>query len=213
MNDTCAPELKLLLEIAEMKRIYSALESAALKEVPKCIAVTSAVSGEGKTIMTAGLAALTACEKKMRVLAIDMNWHAPALHTYFGIQPVNADQINDASKIEELIKPSGIANLDILSALQSNNGWSPAAQRESADLIIKNARAKYAIVFIDTSRIFPANRHMIDPIAIAKKVDGVALVVSAHDTPRQQVKQAHMLLGSVGANTIGLVLNQGKSQH
>lgn len=213
MNDACTPELKLLLEIAEMKRIYSAMEAAILKEVPKCIAVTSAVSGEGKTIMTAGLAALAAHEKKVRVLAIDMNWHAPALHAYFGITPVNADTINDASNIEDLVKPSGINNLDILSALQSTNGWSPDAQRESADMIIKSARAKYDIVFIDTSRIFPANRHMIDPIDIAKKADGVALVVSAYDTPRQQVKRAHMLLGSVGANTIGLVLNQGKNRH
>ena len=61
MNEGIIINTSLLTEVAEMKRVYSALEAALQHRKNVCIAVTSAEQGEGKTTMLAGLAALAGC--------------------------------------------------------------------------------------------------------------------------------------------------------
>ena len=201
------------MEIVEMKRIFSAVEPFLVKSTSACLAVTSAVQGEGKTSVTAGLSAIAAQQLKKKVLTIDLNWRAPKLHKYFGLDQIPFEKFSSGAIIGDLIQNSGLDSLDILSAMQSTASEAIKNGDENAIFseLIKQARNSYDIIFIDTSAIFPANRHMMDPVAISKIADGVVMVVLANVTPRQQVKRARTILDTAGVNVLGTVVNQWKN--
>ena len=91
-------------------------------------------------------------------------------------------------------------------------GFVPGPSNLIAAEIIQQARKSYDITIIDTSKVFPTNRRMVDPVEIAKEVDGIALVVCGNVTPRQQVKRAKIMLETAGANVVGLIFNQQQTQ-
>lgn len=209
MNEGMTINKTVLTEIAEMKRTYSALEAAMPHRKPVCIAVTSAVPGEGKTTMLAGLAALSAKETGKRVLAMDLNWHAPSLHTYFGAELLDPEKAHNGAPIQKMVYHVPEFHLDVLPALkevafsEQENG----AEQLLAEKLMDKAKQAYDIIFIDTSKVFPLNRHMIDPVAIAHKSDGVALVIASGKTSRQEVKRAQFVLESAGAHLLGVIIN------
>jgi len=205
----------VMMELAETKRIYAAIAHIFQDSTRTCLVVTSAARAEGKTTTVAGLGAIAARQSGKRVLAIDLNWFSPALHGYFGLEPVfNQKSLDNEESITKVVQASGIENLDILTAPQPrmrNNGSS----KDSSSLgmeIVRMARQAYDIVLVDTSSVFPTNRYMIDPVSLSGEADGTLLVVLASVTPRQAVKRAHTRLQASGAKVIGAVVNQWKNK-
>ena len=214
MNSSLAKEIELLAELAEMKRIYAVIENSLPKSDPSCLVVTSGLPGEGKTTMVAVLATIAARQSNKRVLAVDLNWYTPALHSWFGLDPTPAVDIDERKKsIVDLAQSSGSNNLGILTARQSTQNKSePHVDAHARGTeIMRQAREYYDFVVVDTSSIFPTNRRMMDPVTISKAADGVALVVLANITPRPPVKRAHLALETVGANVLGVIVNQWKN--
>ena len=214
MNSSLAKEIKLLAELAEIKRIYAVIENSLSKSNPSSLVVTSGMPGEGKTTMVAVLATIAASQNNKRVLAVDLNWYTPTLHNWFGLDPTPDFDIDERKKsIVDLAQSSGSNNLDILTARQStqNNDKPHVELLARGTEIIKKAREDYDFIVVDTSSIFPTNRHMMDPVTISKAADGVALVILANRTPRPPVKRAHLALETVGANVLGVIVNQWKN--
>jgi protein-tyrosine kinase len=202
-------EVRMLAEITEMKRIYSVI-SHNLNVNPACLTVTSGARGEGKTTVAAGLAVVAAVHAKKRVLAVDLNWYSPALHKMFGVdRTFDLDVFKRDNSIKEMIRPTSIENLDILTAPSDQSGSQQQInQYYMGREIVKQAREDYDFTVIDTSSIFPTNRNMMDPVNIAKVADGVAMVVLTNETPRQHVKRARMFLDTAGVNILGVIVNQ-----
>ena len=214
MNLPADALLNAMGEIAEMRRTYTAIEKSFPDLGPRSIVVTSASTSEGKTLTVAGLAAAAAREGERRVLAIDLNWFRPALHTVFGLeQTFGIARIRDDPAVIDLAKGSKIDHLDVLVApLPGQNSVEPGSDFNFlAEKIIKQARKAYDISIIDTSALYPINRRMVDPAVFSCTADGVALVVLAHETPRRRVKRALMALKTSGANVLGVVVNQWES--
>lgn len=202
-------EIGTIAQLAEMKRIYSAMETSLPETGPACVLVTSAGRGEGKTTAAAGLAALAASRGGKRALAVDLNWHAPALHRCFGLDLADGARLKDGASALESVGPTGITDLDLLPAFSSvPDGTDENAV--GAD-IMRQARNAYDMVFVDASSVFPTNRRMMDPIAISKAADGVVLVVLAGVTPRQHVRKAQMMLHTAGSKLLGVIVNQWRN--
>jgi len=203
--------LDAMSEIAEMRRTYTAIEKSFPDLGPRSIVVSSASKSEGKTLTVAGLAAVAAREGEKRVLAIDLNWFRPALHTVFGLERTfDIDRIRDDQPIIELAQESKIDHLDVLVApLPEKKTVEPGSDLNLlAEKIIKQAREAYDISIIDTSALYPINRRMVDPAVFSRTADGVVLVVLAHETPRRRVKRALMALKTSGAKVLGVMVNQ-----
>ena len=214
MSRSVTVELRAIEQIAEMKRVYSVIVSSLPDSTSACLIIASASPDEGKTLVAAGLASLAAQQHDQRVLAIDLNWRAPALHKYFGLN-LTFD-INDLKRerpLLELAQPSGIEHLDILTAPKSREGNGQTGENRgfTATEIMSQAREAYDMVIVDTSAILPTNRSMVDPVTFSKAADGIALVVLNYMTPRQEVKRAHMILETSGARVLGVVVNQWKN--
>jgi protein-tyrosine kinase len=214
MNLSPARKIEVLTEITEMKRIYSVIENFLLKSNPACLVVTSGAPGEGKTTIVAGLAAIAARQSNNRVLAVDLHWYAPALHRCFGLEPTfDLDNFRREKSIAGMPISSGISKLDILTARRpaQNEAESEGDMFALGTEIMNQARKAYNFVLVDTPSIFPINHRMMDPVTMSKAADGVALVALANVTPRQQLKRAHVFLETVGANVLGVIVNQWKN--
>jgi len=214
MTQSASVTVKTLADIIEMKRIYSVIDNALGKTYPACLLVTSGARGEGKTTVAAGIAAVAATHSTKQVLAVDLNWFKPALHEWFGLDPVfDVGTFRNNGLIKDIAQTTNIANLDILTASPPREGMTESAGSEYmlGTEIVTRARAEYDFVVVDASSIFPTNRHMMDPVTLSKAADGVVLVVLMNVTPRQQVKRARMFLKTAGANVLGVVVNQWKN--
>jgi Mrp family chromosome partitioning ATPase len=211
MNPSLPKETKALVQIAEMYRIYSAINHSLLKSTPASLVVTSAERGEGKTTVVVGLATMAAIKDKKKVLAIDLNWQDPALHTYFGLDLIEGEKFMNGDSIKDLVQDSGVNNLDVLAAIKSGTDIDETHGNAIAQKLIQQARNVYEVILIDTSKMFPTNRRMMDPVVLSKIADGVALVVLAKVTSRQQAKHAQKVLETTGANILGVIVNQWKN--
>ncbi len=213
MNGSLPIQVESLGQLAEMKRIFSGIETGLQHQIPACVVVTSAERGEGKTTTTAELAAVAARQSGKRVLAVDLNWHFPSLHTYFGLEPVDAGGPGAGKSPLEMVRPSALERLDVLPAIRlpAAGGDTETEENALALEIVRQARNAYDFVFLDTTSLFPTNRRMMDPVVISKAADGVALVVLANVTPRQEVKRAKMMLETAGAKVVGVIVNQWKN--
>jgi len=202
-------DIGAIAQLAEIKRIYSAMETSLPASGPVCVLVTSAERREGKTTAAAGLAALAASRSGRRALAVDLNWHAPALHRCFGLDLVNGTTLRDGASALESVRPTGVADLELLAAFASVPDGTD--QNVLGTDIMRQARNAYDMVFVDASSVFPTNRRMMDPIAMSKAADGVVLVVLAGVTPRQHVRKAQMMLHTAGSKLLGVIVNQWRN--
>jgi len=207
-------EIKVIGQIAEIKRIYSAIENLLPESGPTCLVVSSASSGEGKTLFVGGLASFSARLKNQRVLAIDLNWHMPALHRFFGLdQSFDFNDMKAGPSVLEFVQPSGIDRLDILPApkFEQRGAKGNSPDNLTGINIMRQARKAYDMVVVDTSPILPINHSMMDPVIFSKAADGTLLMVLNYVTPKHQVKQAHMILETSGGRVLGVVVNQWKN--
>ncbi len=214
MSKVLFKDIERLAEITEIKRIYSVIENSLMSSNPACLVVTSGFPSEGKTTMVATLSAIAARQSNKHVLAMDLHWHTPSLHTWFGLKPTfDIDDLKNGKTIADMAQPSGLTNLDILTARKSTHDkveWKEGASALGTDIMGK-AREAYDFVVVDTNSMFPTNRRMMDPVAISKAADGVAFVVLGNVSPRQQLKRSRMFLETAGANVIGAIVNQWKN--
>lgn len=208
MNSSHVNKIELLGRIAEMKRIYSVIESSITGSV--CIVVTSGSQGEGKSTLSAGLAIAAAKRNDNRVLLVDFNWYAPILHQIFDVDMGDmVDGYTNGGPMEQVVRHTLINNLDLLPALKETMTERNEEFRHfPSSELLRKAKAEYDVVIVDTAAAFPTNYRMIDPIEISKSSDGVVLVTLTNVTPRQELKRACTAIETAGANILGIVANQ-----
>jgi protein-tyrosine kinase len=69
------------------RRIYLALQPSDTREVPTALGVTSAVRGEGRTTIAAGVAAAMAADLDVPVVLVEVDLAHPGVHRTLGIAP------------------------------------------------------------------------------------------------------------------------------
>ncbi len=195
--------------LAETGRIFASIQ-ATLKGINNpVIVISSATAKEGKSTFTAGLGIVAARNLTGKALLIDCHWHAPTLHTFFGIETkFNLEESIANDNLHEQVVATPYTNLDILPAPTYQEKLETS---KNALEIVQRVRNNYALTIIDCAAILSANRHMVDPVAIASEADGLALTVMANQTPRQMVKKAQTMLDVSGARILGLIINQHRN--
>jgi non-specific protein-tyrosine kinase len=176
---------------------------------PGVILITSAVAGEGKSAVTANLAAALASGGRS-VLAISGDLRAPALHEYF--PETTAGGVLDAltgsrtlasivGNVEEVFVDDGGA-LDLL----ANDGVfaDPAALLGTdrfADLL-REARETYEVVVIDAPPISAGSETAV----LAQQADAVVVVARLDRVTRDAAGRALAYLDAAGVRPLGLIV-------
>jgi capsular exopolysaccharide synthesis family protein len=167
--------------------------------------VTSARPREGKTTTAINLAIAMAMEGR-RVILGDADLRRPTLHARFGMprSPGLADVLSGDRSIDQVLVPTGVANLRLLpgGAIVAN----PAellSSRSMADALAVLAGMADLVIF-DT----PPCIAVTDAQVLAARVEGVLLVVQLGAATWAEVKRTQELLVRARARTLGLVFNK-----
>jgi len=176
----------------------------------RTIVVTSALPGEGKSVVAANVAIVMA-QAGERVILVDANMRAPVQHTFFGLP--NASGLSTLylgeketlpATVLAMLRPTPIPNLRLLDAGQiAPNPAELLASVRTGDIVATLA-AQADFVIFDT----PAMGLLTDAVILASHVDGTVMVARARTTRRDRVKAALDRLGAVHARGLGVVLNK-----
>uniref|UniRef100_UPI0025BCAEE3 CpsD/CapB family tyrosine-protein kinase n=1 Tax=Desulfonatronospira sp. TaxID=1962951 RepID=UPI0025BCAEE3 len=194
---------------AELKRIAAYVENAMTNGTNKRLVITSPNKGEGKTMLAAGLAVQAAGTFSFKVLAVDLHWRAPSLHTYFQKeQNFDDSQAGSAEQVLGFVQETGISGLDLLAAPRETRADRTELGLKLSREVLDKAISHYDRIVVDTGALFPPNRFMLDPMNYARDADGSIMVILGGVTPRESAKRASLMFSNSGARLIGVVMNQ-----
>ena len=134
----------------------------------KIIAVSSTVSGEGKTFIAINLGGIIAFTGK-RVVVIDLDMRKPKIHLALGSKNNNgmSEILSKKSKIEDCIKTSSLNNLDFITAGTLPPNPSELIISETFDKTLEQLKKTYDIIIIDN----PPVGLVTDGIPVLQKAD------------------------------------------
>lgn len=203
------PHFRPRLVIAEA---YRALRTALLlssAEELRVVAVTSAQSGEGKTVTSANLAVVMA-QLGRQVLLIDGDLRRPRLHEVFKVsnRAGLVTFLTGGSKIEQVFQRSEIPNLWLTPSgpIPPNPSelLSSARMREFVAL----ARQSFDFVVIDTPPVLAVT----DAAVVGTLTDGLILCLRARKVLQEEAKACRDRLRLSELRILGTVLNRHRER-
>ncbi len=192
-----------------VRRIYTLCGWAQDHDGPgRVLAVTSAVSGEGKSSTARAVAIATARDHRRDVLLLECDLLSPNISDDFGAAegPGLTEILGGAAVLDQGLRPTGIPNLWLLPAGARHEN--PARLLRSAEMsaLLDEVRGRFAFVIVD----LPAVLATSDAAVLARQADGAVFVVRANTTDQRAIHQALQLLSGVTLH--GVVLNRGQSK-
>jgi protein-tyrosine kinase len=191
------------LATEQYRRLAAALHHAQMEREIRSVLITSAVSGEGKTLTAANLALTLAESYKRSVLLVDADLRRPGLHQIFKVPSVSglSSGLGEGGpprlSVHEItptlmLLPAGRPDSDPTKVLSS-----PQMRR-----ILEEASSRFAWVIVDA----PPIGLLSDASLLGRMVDTVLLVVEAGRTDFSLVRRA---VDAIGRNKVlGVVMNR-----
>lgn len=198
-------------QLSEYQRYYLALlhslpikGSGGSKSI-STLGITSCNRGEGVSTVAAQLS-MAAAFTGMRVLLVDFSWKHPAVHQLFNVpcSPGASDVLALDGPNDNLIQPSHISNLDLLTAGTQAGNLNPERSFEKIRSLIDSLRSNYDLTIFDLPEATKAGTSL----ALASVLDGVVFVVEAERVRWEVASRVQELLLRSGANVLGVVLNK-----
>lgn len=181
-------------------QIYLLIKDKSLRS----ILITACTPTDGSTTIVANLANFLSNKAGHKVMVIDANLRAPAIHKVFNISDDKglANVLEGKITLEKAVQDIG-HNLTVLPAGNTSLNPTPLLDSTRMANIIKAAKEKYELVFID----YPNLRSFKDACVLCQYVDGIALVVNEGKTSRYVLQTLLTPLKHKKANMIGVIMN------
>jgi len=166
--------------------------------------VTSCVPREGKSTTVANLGVTFAMAQK-KVLIIDADLRRPILHKLFGIPNTQGltHTLSDTVEFERVFNPTKVANLWVVTCGIIPPNPSELLGSQKMKVFLERAKQQFDMVLLDS----PPISSLADASVLGAIVDGVLFIVKVNMANRDLIKKAKEQLETVGANIIGVALN------
>ena len=168
------------------------------------ILVTSSAPKEGKSTTVANLA-ITMAQMGNKTALIDADLRRPVMHSIFNLKKESGitNYLIGNKDLAEIIKPTFVENLSVIPCgpLPPN----PSELLGSGEMarLIKQLKDKFEVILFDSPPVIAVT----DAAILSTLVDGVILVIKAHQTHREAIKRAKSLLDNAEARIFGSLLN------
>lgn len=174
------------------------------QNTPKTIAITSTISGEGKTFIAINLAGIIAFSGK-RVLILDMDMRKPKIHVGFGVSNTRGVSTILVGKdpLEACIHQSNLDNLDFITAGPVPPNPSELLLSKRTHQMIEELKNIYDVIVIDN----PPVGMVTDGISIIQKADYPIYVFRADYSKKQFVQNVDRLINENGISKMTVILN------
>jgi len=173
------------------------------------VLVTGALAGDGKTTVSANLAAALATAGYTTLL-VETDLRRPTVHDYIAGSPSPgiSDVLLGRVRLDQAIRPSGVPGLSVLTsgALPPNPSELLGSQRMVE--IVEEASERFDVLVLDTPPTLPVT----DSVVLAPRTDGVILVVRAGESQRDAVRAAASQFERVGVRVLGTVFNAASAE-
>lgn len=192
---------------AEQFRTLRARIDALASERPiRSIAVTSALSGEGKTTAAINLALVMSMSLHRKVLLMECDMRGPTVRRTLGLRPDAglAEVLSGDVEADKAIVRADGTQLDVLPV--HREPVNPAELLDSPAMreTLEELLGRYDSVILDACPTLG----LPDAKMVSELVDGLVLVVRAASTPQEDVEAALDILDR--RRVLGLLLNAAK---
>jgi succinoglycan biosynthesis transport protein ExoP len=187
----------------ETARIVVGLSNAGTAS--KVVLLTSAIPGEGKSVVARLLATSSALSGR-RTALVDCDLHHSSLSKQFGRKHLGLAQVLDGeTDLASVTAQDPATGLFVIPA-GSNPSKSPADLLSSDAMreLIGQLRLQYDYVVMDASPVLP----VVDSLALAAIADKIVMIVEWGRTSRTSVSEALKALRFAGHSVCGIVLNK-----
>ncbi len=177
---------------------------------PKVIALTSALSGEGKTASSLCLGRICAMSGD-RVIVIDCDARRRILSgSVVGVETGLLEVLSGKSQLKNSIRKDSKTNLHILPLSGAQDDIVDVFGSNAFDSMISKLKTKYDLIILDTAPVTA----VADTRTIINAADSVLLMVRWRQTPAKIARSATRILAGLSTPVHGAVLTQvdAKSQ-
>ena len=180
----------------------------------KVMVITSTIPGEGKSYVSANLAAAFAQLDK-KVLIIDTDMRKGRQYTIFNLKPrpgisnflsgvVEQDFVGEKEDIRNYIQETDIENLYLIPAGNVPPNPSELLVSTKMKAIIDDLVQAFDIIIFDV----PPCLIVTDALILARLVDFTIIVSAQNTTKIENLKRAKLAIENVGGKVAGVVLNK-----
>jgi capsular exopolysaccharide synthesis family protein len=189
----------------EFRRLYSNLKNRKDGQNFQSLMITSAMTGEGKSLISSLLALTIADLTKLKVALVDFDLRRPKVAYYFGLDNNNgvAEVLTGKSTLKAVSQKTIVPNLSIIPAGRLTTLPTNVLEQEQVSSFFQELKFYFDQVIIDSPPIIPVS----DPMLIGEYVDGVLLVIRCGSTQREIVARASNLMLNARINLFGVVIN------
>ncbi len=186
------------------RSIRTNLQFISIESGSKVMAVTSTISGEGKTFNAINLAGVIAFSGK-KVVILDLDMRKPKIHLGFNVENNHgiSTLLIGKDKAEDCIIKSGLPNLDFITAGPIPPNPAELIISPYMDSLITYLRNIYEIIIIDT----PPVGIVSDGIPIIQKADYPIYILRANYSRKMFITQINKLMLENKVKNLSIILN------
>ncbi len=186
------------------RSIRTNLQFISNKHDAKLIAITSTISGEGKTFVAINLAGIIAYSGK-KVIILDLDMRKPKIH--LGFESDNdygmSTLLIDKDNLAHCIRHSRLANLDFITAGPIPPNPSELIINGKLDVLLEELRAIYDVVIVDN----PPVGLVTDGLELLRKADYPIYIFRSNYSKKYFVQNVDRLINENHLTRLSIVLN------
>jgi capsular exopolysaccharide synthesis family protein len=197
-------EEQLSVFVQSLDHLRVALFGEAAAGSCHCVTITSSIGGEGKTTLTAQLAARCATAG-LSTLVIDADLRRASLSRMLEINgaPGLADVLKGEITAGEALVPVQAGGFHLLPSGTRDPDPGRILQVQGLEQVLAQLRETFDIVLIDTPPVLPVP----DALILGRLTDGVVLAARNTASRSQLVDRTNKRLASAGIPVLGVVLS------
>jgi polysaccharide biosynthesis transport protein len=184
-----------------LRKLYIGLQLSESAQSPRTVMFSSAVPGEGKSVVAASLGRMLASNGK-RVLLIDCDWRRPTLHRIFGCPNrggLAALLDDEPAPLNEIIHSDDLSGVDVIVAGEMTMKSMHSLMSDRMRIIINQFAKRYDLVILDSSPVFVGS----EVLTLSRFVDKVIFSIRWGHTQREVAFDALKQLVEAQADVAG----------